>query len=209
MGEVLVTNAWADGVFLTRWIFSDRSDRNRDKWQGILAHLPSAGLTEHCLLHSVLFQAQPHIRSGDFDLSVPITWCFLHPHSHNSTVPSLVSAEGVPSSSCWEWLWHFILICYSAMVTWPRRHILSIDGGAGENIIVCRKDVVESILIDVEARYELIYLIADSIGPAEPTVPVSLQNLQSPVQFMPPSGSVCEKSLKGLLQTDPVESGIS
>lgn len=95
------------------------------------------------------------------------------------------------------------------MVTWPRRHILSIDGGAGENIIVCRKDVVESILIDVEARYELIYLIADSIGPAEPTVPVSLQNLQSPVQFMPPSGSVCEKSLKGLLQTDPVESGIS
>lgn len=109
-GEVLVTDAWADGVFLTRWIFSDRSDPNRDKWQGILPHLPSAGLTEHCLVHSVLFQAQPHILSGDFDLSIPITWCFLHPYSHNSMVPSLVSAEGVPSSSCWQWLWHFILI---------------------------------------------------------------------------------------------------
>ena len=56
--------------------------------------------------------------------------------------------------------------------------------------------MVESILIDVEARYELIYRIADSIGLVEPTVPVSLRNLQSPAQFTLPSGSVCEKVFK-------------
>lgn len=95
------------------------------------------------------------------------------------------------------------------MVTWPRKHIRAIDRGAGENIILCRKDVVESILIDVEAWYELIYLIADSIGLVEPTVPVSLHSSQSPAQFMLPSGSVNEKSLKGLLQTDPMEFSVS
>lgn len=68
------------------------------------------------------------------------------------------------------------------MVTWRREHILSISLRSRENIILCRR--VESILIEVEAQYELIYLIADSIELGA-TVPISLQNVQSSTFYAP------------------------
>lgn len=91
-GAHVTETGWVGSVFLTRWICTDRSDQNGDKWWGFSPHLPSAGLTEHCLVHSVLFQALLHIRSGDFDLCIPIMPCF--PQSHNNMVPSLVTAVG-------------------------------------------------------------------------------------------------------------------
>lgn len=114
----MTETAWVDSMVLTRWISTDRSDQNRDKWWGILPHLPSAGLTEDCLVHSVLFQALLHIQSGDFDLCIPIPWCIQH--SHNNTVPSVVTAVSFMSWSAES---------YSDISSWFNRIVWSLGEG--------------------------------------------------------------------------------
>lgn len=68
----------------------------------------------------------------------------------------------------------FILIWYSSVVTWQRKHITKKQE---KNIILCRKDVFGSIFVYVEAQYEFIYLKTDSRTD---------QNLHSPAHFFAP-----------------------
>lgn len=185
-------------VFLTRWISTDSSDQKRSKWRHILPTLPSAGLTEHCLLCSVLFQALLHIRYEYFDLCIPVTPRLLF--SHNSTVPSLVTAEGVTSGSGSELLLHFILIWYS-MVTLVKDAFFfpSINCGQGKHPTLQKGR--GSILMDSEGT-EQVHLSDSWFNRTARGCSVyftpKLFKMQSPAHFMHLLGSICWESFAEL-----------
>lgn len=141
---------WQEKIFTAR-ISTDRSDQST----GMTRHpprLPSAGLTERCLLHSSLSGSTSHLIRQFWPL-----------HSYNTMLPVQSQQHEDIAGDCrgcreLTLLWatvtfHLDLIQRCGhlakdafSIHWP---------GSRANIILCRKDVAESIVIDWESVVHL------------------------------------------------------